>query len=58
MSTASMLPTQAAPVDRTPFGAATFASQAGVNASGFWDVLGEVGKSAGSAALSSLAGMI
>lgn len=58
MSTATMLPVQAAPIDRTPTGAATFAHEAGVEASGFWDVLGDVGKAAGSAALSSLAGMI
>ncbi|MFC3776151.1 hypothetical protein [Mycolicibacterium holsaticum] len=58
MSTTTMLPIQAAPIDRTPSGAAAFADQTGVDASGFWDVLGDVGKAAGSAALSSLAGMI
>jgi hypothetical protein len=38
MSTAhNMLPPQAAPIDRTPAGAAAFRSQAGVGASAFWD---------------------
>jgi hypothetical protein len=38
-----MLPPQVAPIDRTPAGAAAFANDAGVDASGFWDVLKDVG---------------
>jgi hypothetical protein len=33
----SMLPPQAAPIDRTPTGKAAFRNQAGVGASAFWD---------------------
>lgn len=59
MSTAaSMLPPQAAPIDRTPSGAAAFANNAGVDASGFWDVLGSVAKTVAPVALPALAGLI
>jgi hypothetical protein len=53
-----MLPPQAAPIDRTPSGAAAFANNAGVDASGFWDVLGSVAKTVAPVALPALAGLI
>jgi len=58
VSTKSMLPTQAPSIDRTPSGAAAFVSNAGVEASSFWDVLGDVGKAAASAGLNALGGAI
>jgi len=42
MSTENMLPPQAAPIDRTPSGAAAFMSQAGVSASAWQDDLNKV----------------
>jgi hypothetical protein len=57
-TTKSMLPHQAAPIDRTPAGAAAFADSAGVDASGFWDVLGDVAKTVAPVALPALASLV
>jgi hypothetical protein len=45
VTTESMLPAQAAPIDRTPAGAAAFANNAGVEASGWLDIVKTVGGS-------------
>lgn len=52
------LPPQCKPIDRTPSGAMAFAAGSGVEASGFWDVLGDVAKAAAPVALPALAGLI